>query len=97
MGVCQTSPPPAVLLDGEEDCEIQQVLAHRERSNGKQQKHQLIFFVSWKGMGPEDNELLSESELMIATEVVQNHLDTLSGYRSYIGQLLCGHASSVGP
>ncbi len=28
----QSSPPPAVLLDGDEDCESQQVLAHRERS-----------------------------------------------------------------
>ena len=29
----QSSPPPAVLLDGEEECEIQQVLAHRQRSS----------------------------------------------------------------
>jgi len=73
----QPSPPPAVLLDGEEECEIQQVLAHRERSRGKKHKHQLEFFVSWKGMGPEHSEWLSESELMNASEVMQDYLDTL--------------------
>ena len=44
------SPPPAVLLDGEEECEIQQVLAHRNRSCGKNNKRRLEYFVSWKGM-----------------------------------------------
>jgi len=73
----QSSPPPAVLLDGEEECKIQQVLAHRERSRGKKHKHQLEFFVLWKGMRPEHSELLSESELMNASEVVQDYLDTL--------------------
>ncbi len=73
----QSSPPPAVLLDGEEECEIQQVLAHRKRSRDKRHKDQLEFFVSWKGMGPEHSEWLSESELMNASEVVQEYLDTL--------------------
>ena len=73
----QSSPPPAVLLDGEEECEIQQVLAHGERSRGKKHKHQLEFFVSWKGMGPDHSGWLSESELMNATEVVQDYLDSL--------------------
>ncbi len=78
------------------------VLAHRERSRGKKHRHQLEFFVSRKGMGPEHSEWLSDSELMNATEVVQDYLDpvqTLWGYRTYIGQAgcLCGQASSVGP
>ena len=73
----QSSPPPAVLLDGEEECEIQQVLAHGERSRGKKHKHQLEFFVSWKGMRPDHSGWLSESELMNATEVVQDYLDSL--------------------
>ena len=72
-----TSPPPAVLLDGEEECKIQQVLAHRERSRGKKHKHPLEFFVSWKGMGPEHSEWLSQSESMKANEVVQEYSDSL--------------------
>lgn len=36
---------PAVLLDGEEECEIHQVLSHRDRSRGKQKTCQLKYFV----------------------------------------------------
>ena len=72
-----SSQPPAVLLDGEEECEVQQVLAHRDRSRGKQNKRQLEYFVSWKGMGPEHSEWLRDSELTNAAELVQDYLDTL--------------------
>ena len=76
-GGCVSSPPPAVLLDGEEECEIQQVLSHRDRSRGKQKKRQLEYFVSWKGMGPEHSEWLRDSDLTNAAELVQDYLDTL--------------------
>ena len=49
------------------------MLAIRERTRGKKHKHQLEFFVSWKGMGPENNQWLSVSELMIAIAVVQDY------------------------
>lgn len=72
-----SSPPPAVLLDGEEECEIQQVLSHRDRSRGTRNKRQLEYFVSWKGMGPEHSEWLRDSDLTNAAELVQEYLDTL--------------------
>ena len=72
-----SSPPPAVLLDGKAECEIQQVLSHRDRSRGKQEKRQFEYFVSWKGMGPEHSEWLCGSDLTNAAELVQDSLDTL--------------------
>ena len=76
-GERQSAPLPAVLLDGEEECEIQQVLAHRQRSTGRNRKHQLEYFVSWKGMGPEHSEWKHESDLTNAAELVQDYLNTL--------------------
>ena len=72
-----SSPPSAVLLDGEEECEIQQVLSHRDRSRGKQKKRQPEYFMSWEGMGPEHSEWLRDSDLTNAAELVQDYLDTL--------------------
>ena len=82
-GKRQSAPPPAVLLDGEEECEIQQVLAHRQRSTGRNRKHQLESWktlgslVSWKGMGPEHSEWKHGSDLTNAAELVQDCLNTL--------------------
>ena len=54
-----------MLLDGKEECEIQQVLSHRDRSRDKQKKHQLEYFVLWKGMGPEHSKWLRDSDLLM--------------------------------
>jgi len=82
---------------GQEVCEIQQVLAHRERSRGKKHKHQLDLFVSWKGMRHAHSEWLSESELTNAAEVVQDHLDALGQWATGQAGCWCAQASTVRP
>ena len=72
-GKRQSAPPPAVLLDAEQECEVQQVLAHRQRSTGRNRKQQLEYSVSWKGMGPEHSD-------------VHHHVATSSSIRNHMLQ-----------
>jgi hypothetical protein len=65
-----------MLLDGFEDCEIDKVLQHRPRPHKRQPNHK-EYFVSWKGMGPEECAWLSEHKLKNAADVVQEYWDRL--------------------
>ena len=71
-----SAPPPAMLLDGQEECEIDKVLSHRSRPHKRQPTHR-EYLVSWKGMGPEDREWLSEHKLKNAADLVQEYLQDL--------------------
>ena len=68
----QAAPPPAVLLDGETEQEIEQVLTHADKRNGRRE-----YYVSWKGQGPEENCWLADTELANAADVVQDYSDSL--------------------
>ena len=72
----KTAPPPAMLLDGAEECEIYQVLNHRAKPHKRQPNHR-EYYVSWRGMGPEENEWLSENKLKNNSDAVQNYLNGL--------------------
>ncbi|KAL3132319.1 hypothetical protein ABBQ32_008897 [Trebouxia sp. C0010 RCD-2024] len=71
-----SAPPPAMLLDGHEECEIDKVLSHRSKPHKRQLNHR-EYLVSWKGMGPEDREWLSENKLSNAADLVQDYLQGL--------------------
>ena len=66
------APPPAVLDDGETECEIDKILAHRDFKTGRRS-----YYVQWKGLPPEENEWLTASKLRNAADVVQDYLDEL--------------------
>ena len=68
-----SAPPPAVLDDGEVECEIEKILAHRDTKTGRRS-----YYVQWKGLPPEENEWLTASKLKNATDVVQDYLEELS-------------------
>ncbi len=68
--------PPAMLLDGHEECEIDKVLNHRAKPHKRQPDHR-EYFVSWKGLGPEERQWLSEHRLKNAADAVQNYLNGL--------------------
>lgn len=72
-GCRASAPPPAVLDDGEVECEIDKVLAHRDTKTGRRS-----YYVQWRGLPPEENEWLSASKLRNATDVLQDYLDELS-------------------
>ncbi len=65
--------PPAVLDDGEVECEIDKLLAHRDTKTGCRS-----YFVQWNGLPPEENEWLTASKLKNGTDIVQGYLDELS-------------------
>ena len=67
---------PAMLLEGQEECEIDKVLSHRSRPHKRQPTHR-EYLVSWKGMRPEDREWLSEHKLKNAADLVQEYLQGL--------------------
>ena len=68
-----SAPPPAVLDDGEVECEIDKILAHRDTKTGCRS-----YYMQWRGLPPEENEWLTASKLKNATDVVQDYLDELS-------------------
>jgi hypothetical protein len=70
------APPPAMLLDGFEECEIDKVLQHRPRPY-KRQPNYKEYFVSSKGMGPEERAWLSEHKLKNGADVGQEYWDRL--------------------
>ena len=59
-----------------EECEIDQVLNHRAKPHECQPNHR-EYYVSWRGMGPEENEWLSEHKLKNAVDAVQSYLNGL--------------------
>ena len=71
-----TAPPPAMLLDGQEEHEIDKVLACRPKPHKRQPNHR-EYLVSWKGMGPEENEWFSEHKLKNAADAVQDFHNNL--------------------
>ena len=72
-GCRDSAPPPAVLDDGEVECEMDKILAHRDSKTGRRS-----YYVQWKGLPPEENEWLTASKLKNAADVVQDYLDDLS-------------------
>ena len=67
------APPPAVLDDGEVECETEKILAHRDTKTGRRP-----YYVQWRGLPPEENEWLSASKPRNAADVVQDYLRELS-------------------
>ena len=47
-------PPPALLVDGEEEFEMEEILSHEPRSQTKSD-NKVKFLVKWKGFGHENN------------------------------------------
>ena len=44
-----SAPPPAVLDDGEVECQIDKILAHRDTNTGRR-----AYYLQWKGLPPEE-------------------------------------------
>ncbi|DBA74919.1 TPA: hypothetical protein ACH3X2_14289 [Trebouxia sp. C0005] len=68
-----SAPPPAVLPDGEVECEIEKVLAHHDSKTGRRS-----YLVQWRGLPSIENQWLTASRLKNATDVVQAYLNGLS-------------------
>ena len=71
-----SAPPPAMLLDGQEEYETDKILSHRNKPHKRQPNHR-GFLVSWKVMGPEEREWLSETKVGNTADLVQDYLQGL--------------------
>ena len=69
-GRCQP-PPPTLFLDGDEQYDIDSVLAVRQSSKRRRE-----FLVKWLGYGPEHNTWEPESNLTNCSEVLQAFWDS---------------------
>ena len=67
-----SAPLPAMLPDGEMECEVDKVLAHRTSKTGRR-----WYYVQWRGLPPEENEWLAAGKLGNAADVVQDYLTEL--------------------
>ena len=75
-----SAPPPAMLLDRQAEQETDKVLACRPEPHKRQPNH-CEYLVSWKGMGPEQNEWFSEHKLRNAADAMQEFHDRQSQSR----------------
>ena len=69
-GGCQP-PPPTLFLDGDEQYDIDSVLAVRQSSKRRRE-----FLVKWLGYGPEHNTWEPEGNLTNCSEVLQAFWDS---------------------
>ena len=68
--------PPAILLEGEEECEIESILDHRSKPTSRNPNRRQ-YLVHWRGRGREEDEWLFDNELSNAADAVQDYLDGL--------------------
>ena len=59
--------PPPDLIEGEEEFEIEAILAHRRKGNEWQ------YLIKWKGYGSNDNTWIPEAELENAQETLDEY------------------------
>ena len=68
-GRADEPPPPAILPDGTVEHEVESIIADRVRK-GKTQ-----YLVKWLGRGPEENEWMSDTDLLHCQDAVRRYLD----------------------
>jgi hypothetical protein len=61
------APPPPVIIDGEKEDEIDEILDCKVKYN------RIKYFVSWKGYSPEFNSFMDEAEMKNASELVSEY------------------------
>ena len=64
MGTGEGDLPPPVLVDGEQQYEVNRIIGHRVTRAG------VKYIVRWLGYGPEEDSILSESDLASAPEAL---------------------------
>lgn len=87
-------PPPAELLDGEVEYEVQSIRDHRAVKSGKRTSFE--YLVAWRGCGPESDSWEPESNLRNAPQSMQVYWDSV-GPRSKARALHVAHDSAMQP
>ena len=69
VGTGEGDLPPPVLVDGEPQYEVDRIIGHRVTRGG------LKYIVRWLGYGPEEDSILSESDLASAPVALRVYKD----------------------
>lgn len=77
----QALPPPPVIINGQEEFLVEQILQHRQRKRGN--KTITEYLVKWVNEGPEHNDWITEGDLT-ADGTIPN--DKLNEYRDQLQQ-----------
>ena len=73
------SEPPPDLIDGNEEYEIEVVLAHKGNVKGKRR-----FLISWKGYPSSENSWLPDKEMQNALEILETYKGRLKLFCLFI-------------
>jgi hypothetical protein len=65
------TPPPPLIVDGQEEYEVEHIYSHRDVKKGKSVRRE--YLVRWKGYGVEHNEYVSEKDLRNATGKINEY------------------------
>jgi hypothetical protein len=68
----EVAQPPAMMVDGEEQWEVEQIQDARVTGPGGKEKTQ--YLVKYKGWGPEHNQWLREEDLSFAPEILDSYI-----------------------
>ena len=79
-------PPPAELVDGELEYEVESIVSHRDRPVGRNRTLRREYLVHWKGYHPEHDTWEPELNLSNAPAVLQEYRDRV-GQRSQTAEL----------
>ena len=73
------TPPMPLIVEGQEEFEVESVLAHRLRKvgKGKGSKARMEYLVEWKGYGPEDHSWEPEKNLSNSADAIQEYWDAV--------------------
>ena len=64
------SEPPPEIVEGEEEYEIEAIIAHRNKGKRRQ------YLVKWLGYPSSENQWLPEKELLNAPDILQQYKNT---------------------
>ena len=56
-------PPPTTIVEGQEEHEVERILAHRWMYSKRSKKKELHWLIRWKGYGPHEDTWLSERNI----------------------------------
>ena len=75
----EPTPPMPILVEGQEEFEVESILAHRHRKAGKGRgsKSRVEFLVEWKGYGPEEHSWEPEKHLSNSADCIQDYWEAI--------------------
>ena len=85
-------PPPAELLEGDEEYEVECIKGHRPLNSGKGRKR-FEYLVSWRGFSSEHDTWEPDSNLKNAPGAIQLYWDRINGKATHVSSLAASQSA----